>query len=135
MFQFLFKYPYAAFSRGELVLLGTAPRWWLALLILISAAVLGLILWTRRSRSVDGMRGWRLGAIWGLEVATVAVLWFLLWRPALAVTELKPRQNIVAILVDDSRSMGLEENGSTREQRAVSALQTGVLHREPRAGE
>ncbi len=127
MFQFLFKYPYAAFSRGDLVLLGTAPRSLLALLILVSALALGLILWARRSGSTDSVRGWRLGMVWGFEAVTVAVLWVLLWRPALAVTELKPRQNIVAILVDDSRSMGLEDNGSTREQGAVSALQTGVL--------
>src|SRR5215469_17521586 len=109
MFQLLFKYPYAAFARGELLLLGSAPRWLLVLLIVVSAAVLGALLWARRSRSADGIRGWRLGALWLLESATVALLWVLLWRPALAVTELKPRQNIVAVLVDDSRSMGLAE--------------------------
>jgi uncharacterized membrane protein len=126
MFQLLFKYPYAAFSRGELLLLGTAPRWLLALLICVSVAVLGLILWLRRSRSVDTLRIWQLAVLWSIESVTLAVLWVLLWRPALAVTELKPRQNIVAILVDDSRSMGLAENGSTREQQAIRALQGGI---------
>src|SRR5690242_16728253 len=103
MFQFLFKYPYAAFARGELLLLGTAPRWLLALLIALSAAAVGALLWARRTRSADSLRGWRLGVLWALESATLALLWVLLWRPALAVTELKPRQNIVAILLDDSR--------------------------------
>src|SRR6516162_1472735 len=107
MFQLLFKYPFAAFSRGELVLLGTAPRWLLVLLILLSAAGLGAFMLARRSRSLENLRGWRLGVLWVLESMTLAVLWVLLWRPALAVTELKPRQNIVAILLDDSRSMGL----------------------------
>ena len=51
----------------------------------------------------------------------------LLWQPAIAVTELKPRQNIVAVLVDDSRSMGLAEHGSTRESQAVRALQAGAF--------
>jgi uncharacterized membrane protein len=127
MFQLLFKYPFAAFSRGELVLLGTAPRWLLVLLILLSAAGLGAFMLARRSRSLENLRGWRLGVLWVLESMTLAVLWVLLWRPALAVTELKPRQNIVAILLDDSRSMGLAESGSTREQQAVNALQAGVL--------
>jgi uncharacterized membrane protein len=128
MFQLLFKYPYAAFARGELLLLSSAPRWLLVLLIALSAAGLGALLWARRSRSADTVRGWRLGALWVLESATVALLWVLLWRPALAVTELKPRQNIVAILLDDSRSMALAENGATREQQAVQALHGGVLN-------
>ena len=127
MFQLLFKYPYAAFARGDLLLLGTASRWLLVLLIALSAAGVGALLWTRRSRWADTLRGWRLGVLWVLESASIALLLVLLWRPALAVTELKPRQNIVAILVDDSRSMALAENGSTREQQAVQALQGGVL--------
>ena len=127
MFQLLFKYPYAAFSRGELLLLGTAPRWLLVLLIALGSAGLASFMWARRSRYAQGLRNWRLGMLWLLESATLAVLWVLLWRPALAVSELKPRQNIVAILVDDSRSMGLSENGSTREQQALQALQAGPL--------
>ncbi|MGH9415557.1 MAG: glutamine amidotransferase, partial [Terriglobales bacterium] len=127
MFETLFKYPYAAFERGELLLLGTAPRWLLVLLIVLSSVGIGALLWARRARWVDSMRGWRLGALWVLEAGTVALLWVLLWRPALAVTELKPRQNIVAVLLDDSRSMALAEGGATREQQAVQALQGGVL--------
>ncbi len=127
MFQFLFKYPYAAFARGELLLLGSAPRWLLVLLLALGAAGIAALLWMRRSRAVDNLRGWRLGVLWMLEAGSLALLIVLLWRPALAVTELKPRQNIVAVLVDDSRSMALAENGSTREQQAVQALQGGVL--------
>ena len=43
------------------------------------------------------------------------------------VSELKPQQNIIAVVVDDSASMGINENGSTREAQAVKALQGGVL--------
>jgi uncharacterized membrane protein len=127
MFQLLFKYPYAAFAHGELLLLAGAPVWLLGLLIALSAAGLAALLWMRRSRWADTLHGWRLGVLWVLESASIALLLVLLWRPALAVTELKPRQNIVAVLVDDSRSMALAENGSTREQQAVQALQGGVL--------
>jgi uncharacterized membrane protein len=51
----------------------------------------------------------------------------LLWHPALSVTTLKPQQNIVAVLVDDSRSMAIQEDGKTRLEQAVSALQGGLL--------
>ena len=51
----------------------------------------------------------------------------LLWQPAITVAELKPQQNIIAVLVDDSRSMAISEDGSTRQAQAVKALQSGVL--------
>ena len=43
------------------------------------------------------------------------------------VAELKPQQNIIAVLVDDSRSMAIADNGATREAQAVKALEGGVL--------
>ena len=52
----------------------------------------------------------------------------LLWQPAITIAELKPQQNIIAVLVDDSRSMAIsDENGATRQAKAVQALQNGVL--------
>ncbi len=127
MFDFLFNYPLAAFARGELVLLSSQPRWLLVLLIVMSAAALAVLMRMRAARAAAPMRLWRVGLLWLLEVVGIAMLLVLLWRPALVVSELKPRQNIVAILVDDSRSMSLSENGSTREQQAVQALQAGTL--------
>ena len=38
MFEFLFKYPEAVFSRGTFVLLGGWPLWLLALAILAAGA-------------------------------------------------------------------------------------------------
>ena len=40
-----------------------------------------------------------------LETCLVALILFLLWHPALSVATLRPQQNVVAVLVDDSRSM------------------------------
>jgi uncharacterized membrane protein len=129
MFEFLFKYPLAAFHKGELVLLGAWPHWLLAVLILLTAVVVALLLGTRRSQNAPVLRGWRLGVIWLLESLTAAVLLTLLWQPALVVTELQPRQNIVAVLVDDSASMSRSEGGSTRAAQAIGALQSGVLEK------
>ena len=51
----------------------------------------------------------------------------LLWQPAITIAELRPQQNIIAVLVDDSRSMAISEDGATREAQAVKTLQNGVL--------
>jgi uncharacterized membrane protein len=127
MFEFLFKVPFDAFHKGRIVLLGAWPGWLLPVLILLTAVGLALYLRWRGARVAGVPRGWRLGVIGLLEASTVAVLLILLWQPALIVTELEPRQNIIAILVDDSRSMNVVENGSTREAQAIRALHSGLL--------
>ncbi len=40
----------------------------------------------------------------GLQTLLAAFLLVLLWQPAITVAELKPQQNIIAVLVDSSRS-------------------------------
>ena len=49
-----------------------------------------------------------------------AVLLLLLWQPAVTITELKPQQNIIAFLVDDSRSMSLIGETGPRGRRRRS---------------
>jgi uncharacterized membrane protein len=128
MFQFLFKYPLSTFSNGQLLLLGAWPAWVLGIAILAAAAGLAWLVASRLPRLPSGARNWRRGiVIWALESLLVALLLLLLWQPAVTITELKPQQNIIAFLVDDSRSMGLAEDGTTRQAQAVSALQAGAL--------
>jgi hypothetical protein len=43
-----------------------------------------------------------------LQTLLAALLLALLWQPAITVAELKPQQNIIAVLVDDSRSMAID---------------------------
>ena len=45
------------------------------------------------------------GPIWGTQSALVALILLLLWQPAMMVSELSSQQNIIAVVVDDSRSM------------------------------
>jgi uncharacterized membrane protein len=56
-----------------------------------------------------------------------AVLLLLLWQPAVTIAELKPQQDIIVFLVDDSRSMALADSGATRQSQAIDALRGGVL--------
>jgi uncharacterized membrane protein len=127
MFEFLFKYPPVVFSRGTLVLLGVWPHWLLPALIALASAGLALAIRVRFADSAAKLRSGRLALIWLLQALSAAILLVLLWRPAVAISELKPQQNIVAILIDDSRSMGVSEDGVTRAQQASRALQSGVL--------
>ena len=127
MFEFFFKYPRSVYTRGQFALLGAWPTWVLVLLILAAAAGLAWLIRSRLSEAAPVMRSWRAWVIWGLETLLAALILVLLWQPAITVAELKRQQNIIAVLVDDSRSMGITEDGSTRQAQAVKALQSGVL--------
>jgi uncharacterized membrane protein len=127
MFQFLFKYPAAIFSKGHFILLSTWPRWSLLLLVFAAVAGLGWLVRSRIGSAAPGVRNWRAGIIWLLQSAVAALILTLLWQPAITIAELKPQQNIIAVLVDDSRSMAIADNGTTREAQVVKALDSGVL--------
>jgi uncharacterized membrane protein len=124
MFQLLFKYPGAVFSKGQLVLLGTWPVWVLLLTIVAGAAVLGWLVWRRRLGTGALSRS---AVVWLLQTAFLALLLLMLWQPALSVATLKPQQNIVSVLVDDSKSMSIVENGSSRRDQAAKILDSGLL--------
>ncbi len=128
MFEFLFSYPRTVFSRGDFVLLASWPKWLLGLLILSVAGGLAYLIYTvRLPKAASGINRSRAGVIWLLQSSLAALLLILLWQPAIMVAELKPQQNIIAVVVDDSRSMGISEDGSTRQEQATKALQNGVL--------
>jgi uncharacterized membrane protein len=127
MFEFFFKYPRPVYARGQFALLGAGPKWMLVLLIFAAGAGLAWMIRSRLAEAAPVMRGWRAWVIWGLQTLLAALLLVLLWQPAITVAELKPQQNIIAVLVDDSRSMAISEDGLTRQAQAVKALQNGVL--------
>ena len=127
MFEFFLKYPRSVYSRGHFSLMGAWPAWVLLLFVVLAAVGLAWLIRGRLAQAAPAMRGWRAWVIWGLQTLLAALILVLLWQPAITVAELKPQQNIIAVLVDDSRSMGIAENGVTREAQAVQALQSGVL--------
>lgn len=123
MFEFLFKYPLAAYRKGEFLFATGWPVWLLAALAVVAA--LGLLAYARRAPS--RLTGAALWGVWAFQAATAALVLVLLWQPALAVQSLKSRQNAVAVLVDTSSSMSLAEDGLSRLARAVGALQETVM--------
>jgi uncharacterized membrane protein len=127
MFEFLFKYPRAVFSKGDLVLLGAWPKWVLVLFLLAAGAGLAWLIRSKLPEASPHIRNWKSGILWLMQFALAALVLILLWQPAIMVAELRPQQNIIAVLVDDSRSMSIADAGGTREAQAAKALQSGVL--------
>ena len=127
MFKFFFKYPRTVFSKGECALLGAWPKWVLVIFILIAAAGLGWMIRSKLAHAASRIQNWKAASIWLLQFAMAALVLILLWQPAIMVAELRPQQNIIAVLVDDSRSMGISDNGATREAQAVKTLESGVV--------
>src|SRR6266436_6351101 len=126
MFEFFFKYPRSVYERGQFAFLAAWPKWVLVVPILAAAASLAWMIRSRLAQAAPVMRGWRAWVVWSLQTLLAALVLVLLWQPAITVAELKPQQNIIAVLVDDSRSMGISESVVTRQAQVVNALKNGV---------
>src|ERR1017187_9420990 len=122
MFEIFFKYPVSLFQKGHFVFLTPWPLWLMAVGIVVAA---GMLFW-HIHRNHGMLSGLRPMAIWLLETAMAALLLFLLWHPALSVATLKPQQNVIAVLVDNSRTMAIADASGTREA-AAAALVKDVL--------
>ncbi|MBV9406572.1 MAG: hypothetical protein JO211_14605, partial [Acidobacteriaceae bacterium] len=127
MFQLFFKYPGSVFAKGSFVLLGSWPHWILWTGIVCAAGLFAVLLWRAGTPLRPSMRGLRAMCLWGLQSALVAILLLLLWQPAISITSLKPQQNIVAVVIDDSESMALKDAGASRQEQAVKLLDSGLL--------
>src|SRR6185503_13946919 len=123
MFELLFKYPANIFHKGQFVFLTPWPLWLLGITILAAAAAL---FW-HVNRNHGMLSGLRPAAIWVLQTCMVALILLLLWHPALSIATLRPQQNVVAVLVDDSRSMSIADADGTRQSAAKSVLDNGML--------
>src|SRR6516165_280382 len=123
MFELLFKYPASLFHKGRFVLLTPWPLWLLAVAILVAA---GLLYWHIR-RNHGLLTGARPLAIWILETSLIALILFLLWHPALSVATLRPQQNVIAVLVDGSHSMSINDSSGTRLAKEQAVLNGGLL--------
>jgi uncharacterized membrane protein len=120
MFEFFFKYPFEAFAKGQVVLLARWPVWVFLALVLAGALAFAWPFIRTWSRERDFSA--RRLTIWVLQTATLAMLLLMLWQPALSVATLRPQQNIVAIVADDSKSMAATDNGVSRRDQLQKTL-------------
>ena len=110
VFRFLFKYPPLVFEQGDFTWGLSRP---LLLAVSVAAAFALAALLTYRRAAEEGSLRDRIILI-GLRVAVVAVLLFCLVRPTLILKASVPQQNFVGVLVDDSRSMTIADQGDGR---------------------
>ncbi len=117
LLTFLLKHPARVWERGELVWSPVIAGW------LLAGAALGLLVLAAWSyRRVTGLgRGHRI-ALGVLRAAILLVVLACLARPQLVVASAVPQRNVLAILLDDSRSMALADGGT--ESRAAAAART-----------
>ena len=123
MFEFLFKYSPTVFQNSEFVLARGWPVWLLATAVVAAAAAIAVSLARRR----DTLSQPRLAVIGLLQLAMVAVVLTLLWRPSLSTQTLRAQENSVALLLDTSASMSYGDGEASRLQQAVAALEGGAL--------
>ncbi len=116
IFSFLFKYRPVVFENGRFALETTRPWLVVAAAAVVAAATAALYLRQRSRR-----RG--VVALIVLRTLAVAAVAFVLLRPVMRVSTAVPGENFLAVLVDDSRSMQLADDGAaTRGSQALDAL-------------
>jgi uncharacterized membrane protein len=112
LFQLLFTYRPVIFQQGEFRLVPSTGSYVAA--VLIAVAVAGTILTYRAARARGAATRHKL-VLTTLRVATLALMLFCLFRPVLVVRAAVSQQNFIGVLVDDSRSMQIaDEGGKTR---------------------
>jgi uncharacterized membrane protein len=115
VFELLFKYRPFLFQKGRFVM---APPWPAALVLALGALAVAASYARARSRTRPGERV----ALAVLRTAALALLLFSLCRPALVLSTVVPQQSFLGVLVDDSRSMRIADEGETRGALAARAL-------------
>ena len=114
IFQALFSYSPFVFSQGEFRFDLTAGS--LIAALLVAAVAAGAVMTYKRVRVNDGRVRDRV-VLTTLRVLALAVVLFCLFRPTLVVRAAVNQQNVVAVLLDDSRSMQIpDQNGQPRAQ-------------------
>ena len=105
LFRFFFEYRPVVFQQGEFRFAPTAG----AYLALALAVVAGIVIVSSYLRSARAET--RRTALWllGLRLALIALVTVCLFRPVLAVKAAVEQQNFLAVLVDDSRSMQIND--------------------------
>ncbi len=106
----LFKYPPRVFARGDMVTAPVVP----VLLLIIAAAVAVLIVTVAYAR-VRTLRPLDRAVLGTLRVLAVLLVIGCLLRPGIVIASAVPQRNVLAVLVDDSRSMRIGDvDGATR---------------------
>lgn len=118
LLEFLLKYRPTAYAKGSLGFDPVAPLW---MVWLVVGLLLGLAAWLYW-RGQEGMRPRDRVLLGVTRSLAVGVLGLALARPVLVVSESVAQRNIVAVVVDDSRSMRIADVGNAPRSAVVTSL-------------
>lgn len=121
LFSALFKFRPFYFAEGEFHFRALAPTW---LFLLAGITVTAVLYFLYRRRLPRQPR--QAIVLTGLKAAWIAVLLFVLMQPSLTLSSLVPQESLVAVLLDNSRSMGIQEEGSPRGAPVVGLVEDGA---------
>ncbi|HET7694864.1 MAG TPA: glutamine amidotransferase [Vicinamibacterales bacterium] len=114
LFQFLFEYRPHVFQQGDFRF---APPAGAPVAALVIAAALAIAFVSYRL--IQSRVQWRERAVLGaLRIAALGLILFCIFRPVLIVKAAVTQQNVVGILIDDSRSMQLPATNQAAGSRA-----------------
>ena len=114
LLTFLFKYPSRVWERGEII---WGPVLSPGVLLALGVTGVGLALIAQtRLRGVRRRDRIILGTLRALAIALVVAA---LWRPMLVITSAVPQRNVLALLLDDSRSMTIADTEDGTRAAAV----------------
>ncbi|MCC6928466.1 MAG: hypothetical protein IT359_05680 [Gemmatimonadaceae bacterium] len=116
--ELLFKYRPFAFAKGTLAFASAVPAWVIALAGAL-AAVLAVTTYLRHPGELTARTR---GALAALRVVAIAGLTLALMRPVLVLSSSITQRNVVAVVVDDSRSMQVRDLDGDSRADAVRRL-------------
>ncbi len=124
MLEFLLGHSIWAFRNGELAFARGWPLWLLIALVALGLAAILVTLLRRSELAI-----WQRAVIATLQFAFLAVVLTLLWRPVLNVERIRDRENVVAVVIDDSGSMNVArgKQASWRDQGVQALQSSGAL--------
>ncbi|MFN7623056.1 MAG: hypothetical protein ACK5RS_07900, partial [Acidobacteriota bacterium] len=123
LIELFFKYRWPVFAKGEFSL-ANRPAWWIVALLITGIIALVYLLYVRPGDRVPPASRWGL---LGLRTLLLLLLLFLIMRPVVTVPAVIPLRTSLAILIDDSRSMQIRDEGG----RSRLEVARELLTREP----
>ena len=117
--SFLFKYPSRVWARGDVVWSPVVPVWLVIVLAVVALAV-AAVAYAR----VRGVPRLERGTMFALRTLALLIVVACLLRPTLVVASAVPQRNMLAILLDDSRSMQVSDVGDSTRAAAVARVCT-----------
>src|SRR5262245_4449601 len=106
IFEFFFKYQPIVYEKGKLAfqLPFISSKWWFVPIALIA---IGAALYFYR----NVVKEKRSSALVVLRAATFIILAFIFLRPVLNVSTVLPQESYVAVVIDNSESMNIKDDG------------------------